>query len=135
MTLVRGTSVQADLKLFDSCDPVILKPGSVRRSCRVPHVRRLFVGYGEFEPTRKALARSWSRTRWSLWLDGRAVDLPAFGTSDRILYAFPAAGGKDVVLREWKVILVGATPGKHRLRYRSATASATTDATWTFTVS
>ena len=135
MTVVRGTSLQADLKFFDLCDPVILKPGRYLRTCRVPRVRRLFIGYGDFEPTRKALERDWKQKRWSLWVDGRPVSLPAFGTSDRTLVSFPAAGGKDVVLREWRVILVGATAGRHTLRYRSRTASArTTDATWRFVV-
>jgi hypothetical protein len=48
---------------------------------------------------------------------------------------FPAAGGKQVILREWSVIVIGVTPGKHVLRYRSESRSlGTTDATWTFTV-
>lgn len=94
MTLARGTSADADLKLFDACDPVILKPGRYHRSCRVPAVRRLFVGYGDFEPTLKTLNDIWARTRWSLWLDGRAVRLHAFGTADRTLFAFPAAAAR-----------------------------------------
>ena len=135
MRLLRGTTSQADLKLFDSCNPVILRSGRRRRSCHVPHVQRLFIGYGIFEPTRRGLARDWRRTRWDLWVDGHRVDLPAFGTDDRTLYAFPPAAGKDVILREWDVILLNATPGKHELRYRSGSGSAaTTDATWAFVV-
>jgi hypothetical protein len=135
MRLVRGTTSQADLKFFDSCNPIILRSGRYRRSCHVPPVQRLFIGYGVFEPARRGLERDWRQTRWSLWVDGHRVDLPAFGTDDRTLYAFPAAGGKDVILREWDVILVNATPGKHELRYRSGPGSAAiTDATWAFVV-
>jgi hypothetical protein len=135
MKLVRGTSSQADEKFFDLCNPIILKSGQYRRSCHVPEVGRLFIGYGTFEPTRRNLERDWTQSRWDLWVDGHRVDLPAFGTSDRALYAFPPAGGKDVILREWDVILANATPGRHELRYRSRHgSSATTGATWTFVV-
>jgi hypothetical protein len=135
MTLVRGTTSQADLKFFDLCNPIIVKPGRYRRSCHVPDVHRLFIGYGDFDPTRRSLERDWRQTRWDLWLDGHRVDLPAFGTDDRTLYAFPSAGGKDVILREWDVILANATPGKHALHYRTRHgSSATTDVIWTFVV-
>jgi hypothetical protein len=63
---VNGTVHEADQKLFDSCNPVILKPGRYVRSCRVPRAQRLFIGYGVFEPTRKALDRDWQQTRWEL---------------------------------------------------------------------
>jgi hypothetical protein len=135
MTLVTGTVEDADLKFFDLCDPVILKPGEYMRSCAVPRVSQLFVGYGDFEPTRKAIEMESKQSKWDLWIDDRRVDLPAFGTSDRTLFGFPAAGGKDVILREWRVILVDVTPGEHTIRYRNRHAShGTTDATWTFTV-
>ena len=77
----------------------------------------------------------WTHLKWDLWLDGRPVNLSLFGTSDRTLHYFPAAGGKNVILREWSVIVIGVTPGRHVIRYRSRTRSlGTTDATWTFTV-
>jgi len=60
--------------------------------------------------------------------------LKAFGTSDRTLVAFPAAGGKDVVLREWDLMLEHAEAGRHTLRYRSRSSTGSTDATWIFTV-
>jgi hypothetical protein len=135
MTLAVGTVSDADLKFFDRCDPVILKPGDYMRSCAVPRVNRLFVGYGDFEPTRKAIELDSKQSKWDLWIDGHRVDLAAFGTSDRTLFGFPAAGGKNVILREWRVILVGVTSGEHTIRYRKRHASdGTTDATWTFTV-
>lgn len=134
MRLARGTASTADLKLFDICDPIVV--GSVRqtRRCgRVPRVKRLFVGYGSFDPPGK-IDRLWTHTSWSSWIDGRRIELSAFGSSDRILAAFPPAGGKDVTLREWRVMLVGATPGRHTLRYRSTGPDGKGDVTWRFTV-
>ncbi len=136
MTLVRGVEHAADAELWGTfCDAVIPKPGRYRRTCFVPRVQRLFIGYGDWERTRKALDSVWKQLKWDLWFDGRHVTLSRFGTSERTLYYFPAAGGKNVILREWNVILIGITPGKHAIRYRSASRSlGTTDATWTFTV-
>jgi hypothetical protein len=134
MLLVRGTVATADQKLFDICDPVILKSGRYNRRCGlVPRVRRLFIGYGFFESPPK-IDTVWQRTRWAAWLDGRRIRLAAFGTSDRTLYSLRAAGGKDVTLREWRLMLVGATPGRHTIRYRAHDPAGSIDATWTFTV-
>jgi hypothetical protein len=134
MVFVRGTAATADQKLFDTCDPVILKSGSYERRCGVvPNARRLFIGYGLFAAPRE-IKHVWAGTEWKAWFDGHPIALNAFGSSDRTLYAFPPAGGKDVRLREWRVMLVGATPGRHTIRYRSHDASGTTDATWAFTV-
>jgi hypothetical protein len=140
MTLVRGGEREADDELWHGyCDAVIPKPGRYRRTCTpppfVPYLRRLFIGYGDWERTRKALDSAWKQLKWELWFDGRRVNLSRFGTSERPLYNFPAAGGKQVLLREWSVILIGVTEGKHVIRYRSKSSSlGTTDATWTFTV-
>jgi hypothetical protein len=134
MSLVRGTAATADQKLFDSCNPVVLRTGRRHRSCGVvSRVRRLFIGYGLFADQGE-IDDVWAETTWSAWLDGRRILLRAFGTSDRTLYAFPPAGGKTVTLREWRVTLVGATPGRHTLRYRSRDAAGVADTTWTFTV-
>jgi hypothetical protein len=136
--LVRGTAPKADEKLFDFCNPVITKPGVYHRSCRLSAVAKLFIGYGAFEANKAALDADWKSTSWAAWLDGRRIALRAFGTSDRPLYAFPPAGGKDVTLREWRVMLLHAK-GQHRLRYRfrgpvAGPSGGTTDATFSFTV-
>jgi hypothetical protein len=135
MRLVRGTVARADAKLFDFCEPVITKAGGYQRTClRVPKVRRLFVGYGSFFADPAELSAYWKSTRWQMWLDGRAVALRAFGTSDRTLVAYPPAGGVDATLREWKVMAVGPTIGRHTIRYRIRAGALTTDATWVFRV-
>jgi hypothetical protein len=135
MTLVRGIEHRADDEIWRFCKAVIPKPGRYRRTCFVPRVERLFIGYGDWERTRKALDSAWRQLKWDLWFDGRRVDLPRFGTSERTLYYFAPAGGKNAILREWSVTLVGVASGKHVIRYRSASRSlGTTDATWTLTV-
>jgi hypothetical protein len=135
MTLVRGIEPIADDEIWRFCKAAIPKPGRYRRRCFVPRVGRLFIGYGDWERTQKALDSVWRQLRWALWFDGRRVDLPRFGTSERTLYALPAAGGKNVILREWSVNVVRVTSGKHVLRYRIARRSrGITDATWTLTV-
>lgn len=134
MTLVRGTAATAQLKLFEYCDPVILASGDYTRRCgTVPRVSRLFIGYGSFELPR-LINRTWKRSKWAAWLDGHPIELSLFGTSDRTLFAFPPAGGRDVALREWRVMLVNPSPGRHTLRYRVRDVGGVNDATWIFAV-
>lgn len=132
MRLAKGTAATADLKLFDICNPIPTVP-QARQCGRVPRVKRLFIGYGSFDLPGK-IEKLWTKTTWSSWIDGRRINLKAFGSSDRTLTAFPPAGGKDVTLREWRVMLVGATPGRHTLRYRSVGPDGKGETTWTFTV-
>jgi hypothetical protein len=135
MTLVRGSEFEADGELWGGyCDPFTPTPGRYTRTCRVmPRIHRLFIGYGDLEPTMKASASAWKQLKWQMWLDGHTIDLPPFGTDVRKLYNVQG-GGEDGFLREWSVILTGGTPGKHVIRYRSESPSGTVDATWTFIV-
>jgi len=134
MTLIQGNEHEADDELWGRyCAPSIPKPGRYSRACSVPRVERLFIGYGDLEPSMSASIAAWKKLKWKLWLDGRPVDLPPFGTDVRTLDTVQI-GGKNAILREWSVILTGATPGKHVIRYRSVSPSGITDATWTFTV-
>lgn len=134
MRVVQGIKREADAWLFDTiCDPVVLSTGRRTRSCgQLPPVRRLFIGHGIFAP-RKQIDRAWRGTTWDLWIDGRRVHLSAFGHADRTLEGYPPAGGRDVVLREWAIILVGAE-GRHSVRYRTRNAGGVADTTWRFTV-
>ncbi len=64
MTLVRGIEHKADAELWGMfCDATIPKPGRYRRTCSVPHVQRLFIGYGDWERTRKALDSVWKQLK------------------------------------------------------------------------
>jgi hypothetical protein len=120
--------------LFIFCRAVTLEPGAHARTCRVPWVSQLYVGYGEFAPADE-LEGLWRTLRWKAWLDGRRVDLEAFGTSDRKLAAFEPAGYEDVVVRTFDVTIFTPRPGRHTLRYvREPARGAKTDVTWTFTI-
>ena len=46
-----------------------------------------------------------------MWIDGERVSLKEFGTADKWLYGYQPAGGRDVILREWRVTLAQPTPG------------------------
>ena len=135
MLVVQGVKREADAWLFDTiCDPVVLRTGRRTRTCgQLPPVRRLFVGHGTFARNSEQLDAAWRATRWELWIDGRQVSLRRFGYADRRLLGFAPAGGRDVVLREWAIILVGAQ-GRHSIRYRTRSNGGVSDTTWRFVV-
>ena len=136
MLVVQGTGAQAELALFGTlCRPDIVTSGHFRRTCLdVPRgVSRLFVGFGLFAPASR-IELAWRTAKWRWWIDGERVRLDAFGVSDRPLFKYPPAGGKDVVLREWDVTLMHPTPGRHTIRYRVQFPKGTIDATWEFRV-
>jgi hypothetical protein len=136
MLVVQGTGAHAQIALFGTlCRPDIVKSGRYRRTCLdVPGgVSRLFVGFGLTAPA-AGIEQAWRAARWRWWVDGERVSLDAFGTSDRPLGRYPPAGGKDVILREWDVILMHPTPGRHTIRYRLEFPTGTIDATWEFRV-
>ena len=134
MRVFQGTAREADASLFGFyCAPVILSPGRRTRTCAlIHHVSRLFVGHGIFAPQRK-LNRTWNRLTWAMWIDGQRVDLAEFGYADRWLFDFPPAGHKDVLLREWSIVL-WHPQGRHSIRYRTRWPSGVQDTTWKFTV-
>jgi hypothetical protein len=135
MSVVQGLAREAKLGLFTDgyCDPVVLSAGRRTRSCRsVPRTRRMFVGYGVFAPKRRIDA-AWNKVAWAMWIDGQQVSLARFGHSDRWLYDYPPADGRDVVLREWSIILVGAK-GRHSIRFRTRLPQGVFDTTWRFAV-
>jgi hypothetical protein len=90
---------------------------------------------GLADKSSSAVERDWVAVAksWQVFLDGKKVDLPSFGTMpDRSFYG-PSVGG-PVFVREWNLELVEPTPGEHTLRYVVYRAKHQEDATWTFTV-
>ena len=136
MLVYQDVAQRAGASLFGFyCDPVVLSPGRRTRTCSitVPHVSRLFVGYGIFALTQQAVDKTWNRLTWAVWIDGQRVDLAEFGFTDRPLLDYAPADHRDVVLREWAIMLSGAQ-GQHLIRYRSRWPSGVFDTTWRFTV-
>jgi hypothetical protein len=116
--------------VFQWCDSVVTRPGFYHRSCFVPQYRRLFVGFGDFRTSLPDLDRVWRREQWQLYLDGREIYLPAFGTDWRIVTGFPP-GAYSSVLREWQVALIRPTRGRHTIRYISIRDDGVVDVTYT----
>ena len=134
MLVVQGIAQEANVKLFDFCDPVVLTAGRRTRSCGLlPPARRLFAGHGIFAP-KKRIEAAWDELTWDMWIDGKHVTLSGFGHSDRWLFNYPPADGNNVVLREWAIILLGAA-GRHSIRYRTRwPQQGVFDTTWKFRV-
>lgn len=130
MLVVQGDKREADGWLFDTiCDPIVRSPGRRTRTCgQLPPLRRLFVGYGIFAPE-KQIDSAWRSLSWKLWIDGQQVSLSRFGHADRWIQA----DGRNVVLREWSIILVGAK-GRHSIRYRTRGPQGVMDTTWRFSL-
>ena len=108
--------------IFNFCSPFIAEsdPAIIVRTCRVPQLPYIFIGYGEVAGSLAELDSIWSKETWSLYFDGTPVNLTSFGYFD-----VDWQGNK---LRQWKVALENLTPGEHKLRY-----TAGKDATWVFT--
>jgi hypothetical protein len=139
MSVVQGLAREADVSLFGFyCDPVVLTAGRRARVCSLPlpSVRRIFVGHGIWAVSRRRLDSAWSvyAAQKEMWIDGQRVSLTRFGHSDRWLSNFPPADGRDALLREWSIVLLGAK-GRHSIRYRGRLPQqGVTDVTWKFTV-
>ena len=77
----------------------------------------------------KQIESAWRSLSWKLWIDGEQVSLGGFGHGDRWIQA----DGRNVVLREWSIILVGAK-GRHSIRYRTWGPQDAMDTTWRFSL-
>ncbi len=97
--------------IFNHCSPYIAEsdPKVTVRTCNVPEIPYIFIGYGEIGNTIEALDAAWNAETWQLYFDGFAVDLPAFGFFDT-----DSDGDKA---RFWNIAIDNLTPGEHTLRY------------------
>jgi hypothetical protein len=138
MVVVQGLAQDADVALFGYyCAPDVLSPGRRVRLCStaLPRVRRIFIGYGYWDVSKRRLEAWWraNARRTQMWIDGQSVRLDQFGYSDRWLLNYPEADGRDALLREWSIVLFGAE-GRHSIRYRGPLGRGFADTTWRFTV-
>lgn len=117
--------------MFNFCDPFfgINPPVEFFTDCNLPQMKNLFVGYGDFGTSQEDLERRWNEQTWELYINGRPVDLEAFGTFDLNVAGNPA--------RVWNIMLEDVSPGFHQVRYvRRSVADPTlaVDITWKFTL-
>jgi predicted small secreted protein len=138
MRLTTATATDTDM-VGTFCDSVLREIGTFHRECEVPALQRLLIGWGNIAPSPEILEEEWQAETWALFLDGRPVDLAAFGTLPDRQFFEPAVGG-PVWLRQWSVALVNPKQGEHTLRYVIELTGAgeepvgTRDVTWTFNV-
>jgi hypothetical protein len=76
----------------------------------------------------------WEELNWELSLDGRLIDLEAFGISDLVHpdLALSPSPVREVfrVLRVWDVVLVNPTPGMHTVQGQAKTRDGAATYTW-----
>ena len=139
MRLTTASPYFLDDDIWMYCDPYNQQSWTNARDCEVPQWPRLVIGGGTIAASPELLELVWQAQRWELYLDGRQVDVAAFGTLPDSHYFEPALG-IEVWLRQWAVTLVNPTPGQHTLRYLVYQSPAgdepagTYYTTWTFTV-
>jgi len=131
MILVVAKDEAREPDIFNYCSPFVAEsdPKVIIRTCTVPQIPYIFIGYGELASSLEEMDLVWSTETWQLHLDGYAVDLPAFGFFD--------ADWEEYKVRKWKVAMENPTLGEHKLRYVIGKVDDSTvlyDITWIFTV-
>ena len=102
------------------CTPAFLHSGVTATSCNIPALPALAVGHGWWAADEARRDSSWKAMIWEPYLDGRQVDLNAFGTFDTDLpqTGLPGHAADEKVitkLRSWDVVLGNPTAGAHTL--------------------
>ena len=92
MAVVQGLAQDADVPLFGYyCAPNVMSPGRRVRVCAaLPRVRRIFVGYGYWDVSKRHLESYWraNANRTQMWIDGRVFVWTGSGTA--------TAGSSDI---------------------------------------
>jgi hypothetical protein len=88
-------------------------PGIRTSECTVPQVDELWIGHGIRAMDKSQRNALWEARTWELYIDGQAVDLPAFNIAD-----FDAEqDGTTYQYRLWRIRLRELPGGEHTLRY------------------
>jgi len=117
--------------VYNYCSPIITDsdPRVLVRTCQVPQLPYLFIGYAELANTQDELESLWAAETWQLYFDENAVDLEAFGFFDNDWEGYR--------MRRWKIAVENLSLGAHTLRYvisRVDNSQEPLDVTWAFTV-
>ncbi|NIO68115.1 MAG: hypothetical protein GTN71_03420 [Anaerolineae bacterium] len=99
----------------------VLNPGVTTTECNVPPLPELAIGHGWFSADEALRNSNWQAMTWELYLDGRQVELNAFGTYDADMPQTGLPGhdpNEEVItkLRSWDVVVGNPTAGAHTLR-------------------
>jgi hypothetical protein len=136
MIVTTGAAKAPSLWAF--CPPALENDGVVSVDCRVPPLPRLAIGhaFGLVDPALQTL--DWSALTWEFYVDGRPVDLEAFGVHNYVMPDLPLHPSpvREIFrqMKAWDVVLINPTPRAHTV-YGRVYAEADTY-TWTvdFTV-
>ncbi len=100
--------------IWEYCDDTMSQsPGVQTTDCTVPWVDELFIGYGIRGQDKTQRDALWGARTWELYIDGHAVDLPAFNVAD-----FDAElDGTKFEYRVWRIRLRKIPAGVHTFHY------------------
>lgn len=100
--------------IWDHCIAEMPKePGTSTVDCDIPWVDELFIGYGIRAVDEAQRDAIWETRTWEMYIDGQAVDLPAFNIMD-----FDTDEGENSYFyRLWRIRLRKIPDGLHTLRY------------------
>lgn len=100
--------------IWEFCPSTLTEtPGVQTVTCTVPWVDELFIGYGVSTENTELRDALWNARDWELYIDGYAVDLPAFNIAD----FYEEENGEKIYYRVWRIRLRNIPAGEHTLRY------------------
>jgi hypothetical protein len=100
--------------IWEHCnDSMTETPGVQTTECTVPWVDEMFIGYGIRGTNKSQRDALWDARTWELYVDGHAVDLPAFNVADFDV----EADGITYEYRLWRIRLRKIPAGEHKLHY------------------
>jgi hypothetical protein len=118
--MVITTGVEEAMPLWPFCLPTIKDDHSIIVDCSEVSFSKLGIGhtFGVMDLIPQSL--DWEDLTWQMSLNGRPIDLEAFGTYD---FVHPDLAPNPSQVREifrtirvWDVVLVNSTPGAHTLQ-------------------
>lgn len=108
--------------IYDTCD----KSGNTN-SCTVDEGMDINITYPVYNNTAEELEQSWPDFDIQVYVEGRKVNMPAFGTID---FDHP----EYIKMRSWDVVLKDVKPGEFSIRVKGSMGDETFDDTFLFTV-
>jgi len=108
-----------DMEILDFCEgSILVELCSFENlqvgNCEIPaDIKTLWISPGWAEETQEGLETSWKDSEWSMTIDKKTIDLPAFGTYDLDIND-PLLGVMKG--RTWNVCIANLAPGEHTVR-------------------
>jgi hypothetical protein len=130
--MVITTGVENAVPFWAFCSPKKVNDHSISADCGDLSYANLAIGhtFGVMDLVDPSIG--WEELNWEMSLDGRPIDLAAFGVYDFVHPDFPSKPLREVfrVLRVWDVVLVNPSLGTHRLQGQAQTPDRAETYTW-----